>query len=324
MRLVIGAISVLTLSVLFLIIISTLLSNYLSPPGRWQIKSVDTVKFSRDLAREKLHDPAFAEVVDSQVRAIASLNPTHIAISTPYDDEFLPFLRLWVASARKYHLKVWFRGNFSGWEGWFNYPKISRDDHKKLLNAFITSNSDLFEDGDIFTSCTECENGGPGDPRNVDLIGFRNFLISEKNLSDSAFNKINKKVMTDLYPMNGEVAAVVMDPETTSRLGGIVTIDHYVNSPSKLRSDIEHLSSASRGLVMLGEFGLPVPEINGNMTASQQSENLDNFLSSIFGMPRLTGINYWVNSGGSTALWNNDGSPRPAIEVLKKYFNLIP
>ncbi|MDP3888564.1 MAG: hypothetical protein Q8Q24_00825, partial [bacterium] len=94
-----------------------------------EFKSIDTMKYSRDIAREKLNDPSFDKVIDTQVKNIADTGATHVAIATPYDEEFLPILKRWVSSARKYNLKVWFRGNWSGWEGWFDYPKIDRSTH---------------------------------------------------------------------------------------------------------------------------------------------------------------------------------------------------
>lgn len=74
----------------------------------WEVRSIDTVKYSRDLASEKLEDPSFDEVIDLQVKNIAQTGATHVAIGTPYDPKFLPFLRKWVSAARKNRLNVWF------------------------------------------------------------------------------------------------------------------------------------------------------------------------------------------------------------------------
>ena len=132
----------------------------------FQVQSIDTMKYSRDTAREKLKDVKFDEVIDAQIKNIAATGATHVSLGTPYDEEFLPFLKRWVAAARKYGLKVWFRGNWSGWENWFDYPKFKDGKvHSEKTKKFILENSNLFEDGDVFTACPECENGGPGDPR---------------------------------------------------------------------------------------------------------------------------------------------------------------
>jgi hypothetical protein len=75
------------------------------------------MKYSRDLAREKLGNPSFDKVIDDQISRIAGTGATHVALGVPYDPEFLPIMRRWVTAIRKYNLKVWFRGNLSGWEG---------------------------------------------------------------------------------------------------------------------------------------------------------------------------------------------------------------
>lgn len=287
----------------------------------WDFRSIDSVKYSRDLADEMLENPEFDSVINEQVSDIASLGASHIAISTPYDPKFIPFLRRWVKSARFYGLKVWFRGNFSGWEKWFGFERIGREEHKRLLKEFIVNNPDLFEDGDIFTSCPECENGGSGDPRhNGDLIGHRKFLIDEYQISKDAFLKIGKKVKYGFYSMNYDVASLVMDEETTNALGDLVVIDHYIKNPKKLGADAKEIADKSQGKVLLGEFGAPVPDIHGVLNEEQQSQWIKEALEEVKNTPEVIGINYWTNSGGSTALWNNDGTSREAANTIKKFF----
>jgi len=293
-----------------------------SPPKQvMKITSVDTMKYSRDVAREKLHDASFDTVIDRQVSDIAKTGATHIAIGAPYDDEFTPFLKRWVQSARAHGLKVWFRGNFSGWEGWFNYPKIDRETHIKKTQSFIFANKDLFENGDIFGSCNECENGGPGDPRhNGDVEGHRIFLIEEYKVARNAFNKIGKKVRANYNSMNGDVANLIMNKDTTKALDGIVVIDHYVKDPEKLITDIQELSQKSGGKIVLGEFGAPIPDIHGNMTEEEQADWIRKALDKVLEMPEVIGVNYWVNVGGSTHLWNNNGKEKLAVSVIRKYY----
>lgn len=284
------------------------------------VRSIDTMKFSRDMAREKLSDEAFDQVIDTQISQIAQLGATHVAVGTPYDEEFLPFLKRWVASARKYNLKVWFRGNFSGWEGWFEYPDINRSTHIRKTQAFILENQSLFEDGDIFTSCPECENGGPGDPRNVDPEGFKKFLIQEYTISKAAFKKIGKNVTANYYSMNGDVANLIMDKKTTAALDGVVTIDHYVGSPEQLVADIREYARKSGGKVVLGEIGVPIPDIHGDMTQKEQAEWMASLFAGLYQTPEVVGINYWVNAGGSTALYDTTGESREVTKAIKNYY----
>ncbi|HWQ59777.1 MAG TPA: carboxypeptidase regulatory-like domain-containing protein [Candidatus Fimivivens sp.] len=298
--------------------------TYTAPPvgTRFAFQSVDTMKYSRDLAREKAADPSFDSMIDAQMAAIAATGATHVAIATPYDEEFLPMLWRWVAAARRHGLKVWFRGNLSGWEGWFGYQRIGRDEHTRKIDAFIFANRDLFEDGDAFSTCPECENGGSGDPRKTgDTAGFRNFLIREHDTVTADFAKLGKSVRTDLFSMNADVARLVMDKPTTRALGGTVTIDHYVKTPEQLASDVESIAKQSGGKVVLGEFGAPIPDIHGNMTEAQQADWVDRTLSLLERSKIVNGVNYWLAVGGSTEIWSKAGTEYEAVSVLRRHFS---
>lgn len=288
----------------------------------WSIQSIDTMKYSRDLTGQILDNPdKFQSVIDIQVKDIANAGATHVAIATPYDEKYIPVMKMWVASARANHLKVWFRGNFSGWEEWFGFPKIDRETHKKMLTDFLAAHSELFESGDVFSSCPECENGGPGDPRMTgDVEGHRTFLIEEYAIAKNAFFLMGKNVTPNLMSMNGDVARVIMDEATTQKLGGYVVIDHYVKTPEKMISDIREIADQSKGKIILGEMGAPIPDLQGEMTEREQQKWLDQTLSALAMEKSVVGINYWVGFGGSTQLWNEGGSPRLAVETLHRYF----
>ncbi len=287
----------------------------------WNFRSVDTMKYSRDLSREKADDSDFEKIIDSQVKNIASIGANYVAIATPYDDEFLPFLKKWTGAARKYGLKVWFRGNWSGWEKWFGYPEITPEEHIQKIKDFILANGDIFEDGDVFSSCPECENGALGDPRltgNPDF--YRKFLVSEYREAKAAFKAINKKVGANYFSMNADVARLVMDRETTELLDGIAVLDHYVESPEKLKKDVEEIALASGGKIILGEFGAPIPDIHGEMTEQEQARWIQDALNLLAGSGDLIGVNYWVNVGGTTAIWNDQAAPFEAAGILEQFY----
>ncbi|MBX4188326.1 MAG: carboxypeptidase-like regulatory domain-containing protein [Candidatus Doudnabacteria bacterium] len=289
----------------------------------WEVQSLDTMKFSRDLAREKLNDPTFDETIEQQISEIAKANATHVAIGTPYDPEFLPFLKRWVSAARRHNLKIWFRGNLSGWEGWFEYPLIDREMHKQEILKFIKDNPDLFEDGDIFDSCPECENGGPGDPRQTgDVIGHRKFLIEEYKDLYSEFNRQGKKMYAVVFSMNGDVTKLVMDRETVKSLGNRIVIDHYVTTPEKLVEDTKNLGSATGARIMLGEFGAPVPDLHGELSPEDQKILVERTLRQVAQEGNILGINYWVFAGGTTELWTDSGKhEKAAAKALKTYYS---
>lgn len=288
---------------------------------KWRIRSIDTMKFSRDLARIDKNNFSFDKTIDLQIKAIADTGANYVAIGTPYDVEFTPFLLRWVKTARKYGLHVWFRGNFSGWEGWFGYSEISRSEHQQMLKTFILENENLFEDGDIFTSCTECENGGPGDPRQTgDVSGHRQFLIDEYIIGKEAFNVIGKQVSTNYFPMNADVASIIMDSSTTEIFGGIITIDHYVASTQDFDNTIRDLVNSSGGRIVIGELGAPIIDVHGTMTEDEQAKWISDLLTILQKNPDIIGINYWTSFGGSTEIWKKDGSPTQAVNVITNFF----
>ena len=73
--------------------------------------------------------------------------------------------------------------------------------------------------------------------------------------------------------------------------------------------------------VLLGEFGAPIPDINGPMKESEQAKFIDDIFHLLYKKKdNVEGINYWVLSNGSTKLLNDDGSPRQVVEIVKNYF----
>jgi len=121
--------------------------------------------------------------------------------------------------------------------------------------------------------------------------------------------------------MNKDVAALIMDKKTTFAMGGLVTIDHYVASPEELSQDIEALARSSGGRILLGEFGAPIPDINGEMSEDQQAEWIKKAGIALVSSKYLEGVSYWTNSGGSTQLWNDNGSKRKAVGALAMIYN---
>lgn len=295
-----------------------------SPAPHWSVRSIDTMKYSRDLAREKMDDSSFDIVINRQIKDIASTGASHVAIATPYDREFIPFLTRWVEAARENNLKVWFRGNASGWEQWFGYKKVSKEEHQKIIVEFIKNNGNLFESGDIFTPCPECENGGDGDPRRVGGVeAYRQFLIDEYNASRDAFRSIGKNVQVGYFSMNFDVAKLVMDKPTTAALGGVVAIDHYVLSHDKLKNDLNEIAESSGGKIYLGEWGAPIPDIHGNLTDAEQAAWIKAALEVFKANKNVIGLNYWVNVDGSTEIWNSRGEASSSVPVITEYYSRL-
>lgn len=295
------------------------------PPEKmlWQYQCIDTMKTSRDRARNWQEANDAHRDIALQVRAITSLGANCIAIDTPYDPEFLPYLKAWVKESRRQKLSIWFRGNFSSWEGWFNYKKgMSSDELFNKTTRFIVDNPDLFADGDIFTPAPEGENGGPFNQVEKDEhAAYRKFLLQEQQIAKDAFAKIGKKVEVNWMSMNGGLAKRMFDQPTIDGLGKVVTLDHYIRSAPEMGEFIEYFAKNYGAKTIIGEFGAPIPEINGPMTEDQQALFVDALFQQLYKhKDNVIGINYWVLYDSSTALYNPDFSERKAADVVRKYF----
>ncbi len=293
-------------------------------PRVWQVKSIDTMKYSRDKAKEQFNNQKFDQIIEKQISAIKNSGANYVAIDTPYDEEFYPFLKRWVDISRNHGLNIWFRGNFSGWESWFGYPKnLSREEHIKLTREFIKKHAELFNDGDIFTPCTECENGGPGDPRQTgDTTGFRSFMINEYEATKEEFNKINKKVSSNYNSMNYDVANLVFDDATIKSMDNLIVVDHHIDNPEKISEDIIKLHEKTGALIVLGEISIPINKFGTEDKWQEQAKLLEKSLQPLTLRKELIGLNYWVSFGDKTAIFNDDGSAKPAATILEKYYNL--
>src|SRR5258708_6805857 len=182
----------------------------------WKYQCIDTMKNSRDDARSWGVNEKTTKEIAREMEIIKNLGANCVALDTPYDNEFVPYLNLWVTYARRNNLHIWFRGNFSAWEGWFDRPKgMTAQEHLQNTKQFILSHPQLFEDGDIFTPAPEAENAwGNGYVSYNDYPLFRQFLIEEHQNADTAFIQIGKHVITNWLSMSGGVAKAVLDAPT--------------------------------------------------------------------------------------------------------------
>ena len=289
----------------------------------WPIQSIDTMKYSRDRSRE----PDIKKKIPLLVKKVADLGINYIAIATPYDEEFYPVLKIWVEEARKNNLKIWFRGNFSAWEGWFDYPKFSNpESHHLMTYQFIISHPELFEKDDIFTPAPEPENGGYGDPRKSpeQKKMFLNFLINSYNNCQHAFQQINKKITCGYFSTNGDVAKDILTKEVIEKIGNIVVIDHYVLSPIRLRQDIELLHEKFSAPIILGEFGAPIPSIHGEMTEQEQALYIEQMFFELLKIKNiLFGINYWTAFNGSTTIFDSNLNPKLSYKTVKNFLSPV-
>lgn len=291
-------------------------------PELWEVKSVDTMKTSRDLAREKLHDNSYDTIIERDLMLIKDIGANYVAIDTPYDDQFLPYLRRWVKIARKTGLKVWFRGNFSSWEGWFDYPKnMTPQEHIRATAQFIDKNRDLFEDGDAFDPCPECENAQwwPQPQKNDE---YNRFVSNQQVTLKNSFEKIGKKVHTNWTGIIGGRAREVLDANAVKSLDNLVAIDHYTSSVANMDSYIDYFANTFNAKTLVSEFGAPIPDMHGTMTDKQQAVFIDSMMNVFYeNKEQVYGLNYFALGTGTTEIIDVKGNPKLAYETIKKYYS---
>jgi len=313
------------------------------PTPYWSIRSVDTMKQSRDNARligQRLNNPEqriqMLSIINHEVRNIALLNSTHVAIGTPYNDEFLPVAQAYFLAAHNNGLNVWWRSNFSEFEkdssnpnqGWFGYqhnpnfmpipaqngqPAIPGQPGK--IREFIQQNGHMFRKGDIFTPWPEAEN----------TIDFYNnpLLYQQLLLDDYAVTQPlrDKGVLAGYFSMNGDVAKR-LDPGVVKQIGNVVVIDHYVRHPDEMGDEIDFLHQRYPGAqIVIGEFGAPIPDLNGYMNPQQQAKFVGQLLDQIKSRGSIIkGLNYWVDIQSSTQFETSLTNFLPVYNVLRKTY----
>jgi hypothetical protein len=175
------------------------------PAGQlWHYQCIDTMKDSRDSARQFTGDSEKAKIfIQNEVSIIKSLGASCVALGTPYDQEFIPLLSWWALEVHKQGMQVWFRSNFSGWEGWFDYPEFTTaEEHYKLLKEFILANPNLFAEGDILSPAPEAENGILGNPwRSWEArADLKNFVLKSSEVCQQAISQIKKRCTVGISP----------------------------------------------------------------------------------------------------------------------------
>lgn len=288
----------------------------------WEICSIDTMKTSRDMARAELYNSNFDSEIKKEVKSIKRTGANYVTIGTPYDSEFAPYMKRWVKAIRDEDLNVWFRGNWNSWEGWFDYPKnMSPDQHLAKTAEYIKSNPDLFEDGDIFDACPECENAGfwPQPEKDPE---YNEFIRKQKESLDSAFGSINKDVITNVSSIIGGRSREVLEGKTFDSLGRVAAIDHYFKDVDNIVDYINYFSEQHNSKVLLSEFGAPIPDLHGEMTEGDQANYVNSVLNNLYkNEQKVIGVNYWVLSHGTTQILNPDGSERDAYAIIRKYYS---
>lgn len=214
---------------------------------------------------------------------------------------------------------------------------------------FITSNSTLFQQGDIFDPCAEPENGlywqsiygsnwgwQPAAP-NTATNDFNSFIVNTTNTADAAFSQIGVTgVITTIHSTNEWFAVNPALYASTVTAMGHVTIDTYpdegTTDPTTAANDwlaqLNAVESYRNVPVVIGEIGY---DNSTQVSDSVQHNVISAELAAIQNLTFIQGLNYWAGVGGpgyggytniftgTTGNW----SARPAANDLANYFSTM-
>jgi hypothetical protein len=320
-------------------------------------RGVDLMKYTKDTMANQPSDAAIENIVST---VISSINPTHVSISTPLDSTSAypntpaprtseAFTLKWTNAIHSKGKKVLFRGTFSGIEGIYSFPKLDGADRLPAgtkesaitdgdatwlgkIYKYIISNPALFADGDVWAILPERTEGIFQDSTSFlphDGAGIQsnyvNFFIDLKAVSDMAFTKIGKKVVTGLTANNYTEIASTWLPGALFENSGMLVIDHYAPTPEGMEADIRKIYNMHRKPVFLQEWG---DYWNAGMPLDQRLAYLNSMYAvwqRLINEKILVGFNYWgawpgdlegilVDSG------NNNYSINARGQLLAKFF----
>ncbi len=276
--------------------------------------SIDTMKVSRDTARQPLSEQEITKIVD----ASASLNANYITVDTQWD--YPGYMAEWIKAIRSTGRRhVWFRIAPNQWEDTNGSTGIMTPaQYIASEREFILAHPSFFEPGDILDPCSEAEQGlywkatyGQGwtnNAPNVATSAYNAFLRQTTDVADATLqqNGING-VITTIRSVNSFVAThpSVLERATVEKFGAI-TVDSYPDKDTlnpavaaQVRiAELNQIETLWHVPIVIGEMGysndIPVDD------ATQQAVLRAEF-AQLQSLPYLKGVNYWVGAGSNAA-----------------------
>ena len=318
---------------------STLLvSSSLSSPSPWEIKSVSTMKLTKD----RVHNPVGEDKIGKWVDKAADLGVTHVAIETPYDNppglDAVSYTQRWIDTLREAEISVWHRHMFTKLEGIYDAKReVNREGYIDQIEGYILGNEDMFRPGDIFTPHPEIQNGGislvtachgdvcqfEGDSQQESIRQFNSWVRESTITARSAFERLGLEdtVRVGFFGFDGFVGWGHDNPDwspdknpiiedETLEVVGEMTIDHYPRTGSQMAEDLDELQSFYPHVpIMIGELGDTQGEGGDFITDSVRGIDYTSD-----GKPRehILGMNYWhIGPEGNEALLIEDADSNP-------------
>jgi hypothetical protein len=301
--------------------------------GAAAMRSVDVMKYTKDTMQHQFTDARINNLVDT----LKSLNVDCIAIAIPMDasgdypasakpaprDAYV-LTQAWADAIHGKGLHILWRGTWSGIEGINGFPRrvgahrlpagtaasAATDGAATWLGKtyhYIVDHPAFFADGDLWAPLPERTEGifqdatsflphdGPGIQAN-----YLAFFTDLKKVSDAAFAKIGKRVVTGYSANNYSEVVSGWLPRDFFEAAGITSIDYYGrdHSPQELERDLRAMYSATGKPIFLQEWA---DYWNSQLAPRERKAYLHQIYSALGRLHRqgmLVGFNYW---GG----WDN-------------------
>lgn len=301
-------------------------------PHPWETKSVDSMKYTKDV----ICNQSSSAFINSWVDKAVEIGASHVAISQPYDNpgcgNALTYTVTWINAIRSKGLKVWHRHMPMAHEGIYSVAKNNQDDYLDMISQYIINNPTMFQSGDIFTPIPEPQNGGISGitycPGNVcqyfNQAHFNRWLKTAMLVSELSFQVIGKTgIKIGYFGFDGFVAFGHNNPDwngilynsTIARMGNVVTLDHYPEAVgTSMAADLDEFHALyPNALVYIGEWG--------TISGTNYEQQVINSMGAAIARPYVKGFNYWQpGPGGNEALWNSDWTNRVHFDEVKGFY----
>lgn len=292
-------------------------------PSLSSLKSVDVMKYTKDVMTAQ---PSDAQIL-SVVQSIKSSGANAVAVSIPMDptsdypasSKPAPrtaeaFTQAWADAIHSAGMHIIWRGTFNGIEGLYGFPAMtgtSRVDPSvwtSKIHDYIVQHPSYFADGDVWAPLPERTQGIFSDSTSFLPAGtngvqaeFAQFFDNVKSSSDSAFAQIGKNVTTGMTANNASEAMSGWLPKSISDSAGYVAVDYYgtTHTPQEMDHDLRAMAASAGKPVFLEEWG---DYWNAGMDPTARAAYLASMYAEMQTLEKdgvLAGVNYW---GG----WDNN------------------
>ena len=292
----------------------------------WRIQSLDIMKVTKDNVQGQSTDTYMANLM----RAIKPFNPTHIAVSTPYDDPsaypgtppVAGYAARWATAIRAANRNIFWRQMPLEWEGIYSKTKnttrgigtaagvlngTETTTYLKQVYDYIVAHPDQYRPGDIICPIAEPENGGISGVTGsapyqfADANIFRRWLRDAITVTNAALDTINLRgqVAVGFYGTSGFIVfGNVGNPhgfldERTLDAMSVLGMDDYPNPATNMGADLTSFET------LYGQFPLMLTEwgtINETTDAARLAA-MQSVLDTCKAKPYFYGLNYWTVVG---------------------------